>query len=49
MSAGGSVQDGRGGKQSNQNGQGKAKKKYSPLDNIDSADPGPDHPVLPES
>ena len=33
MSAGGNVQDGRGGKQSNQNNQGKAKKKYSPLGN----------------
>ena len=33
MSAGGNVQDGRSGKQSNQNGQGKAKKKYSPLGN----------------
>ncbi len=33
MSAGGHVQDGRGGKQSNQNNQGKAKKKYSPLGN----------------
>ena len=34
MSAGGNVQDGRGGKQSYQNNQGKAKKKYSPLGNI---------------
>ena len=33
MSAGGNVQDGRSGKQSNQNSQGKAKKKYSPLGN----------------